>query len=104
MNLNFLFLKFLQQQFSQKPYVGDQSDEAKNYRNSLSQTYYKTFVKNFSYIWNYLISSNYSLYGTAALMGNFYVESKMESGTYDINFHKTIGLTNDEYVNNVNIF
>ena len=37
-------------------------------------------------------------------MGNFYVESKMESGTYDINFHKTIGLTNDEYVNNVNIF
>ena len=83
---------------------GNQSDEAKNYRNSLSQTYYKTFVKNFSYIWNYLISSNYSLYGTAALMGNFYVESEMESGTYDINFHKAIGLTNDEYVNNVNIF
>ena len=80
----------------------DQSDKAKNYRNSISQKYYNTFVKNFSYIWNYLISSNFSQYGTAALMGNFYVESEMESGTYDINFHKTIGLTNDEYVNNVN--
>jgi hypothetical protein len=68
----------------------DQSDTAKNYRNSFSQNYYNTFVKNFSNIWNYLITSDYSQYGAAALMGNFYDESEMESGVYDINFHKII--------------
>ena len=80
----------------------DQSDTAKNYRNSFSQNYYNTFVKNFSNIWNYLITSDYSQYGAAALMGNFYDESEMESGVYDINFHEIIGLTNDEYINSVN--
>ncbi len=35
-------------------------------------------------------------------MDNFYDESQMESGNYDINFHETIGLTNVEYANNVN--
>ena len=80
----------------------DQSDEARNYRNSISQRYYNTFANNLSEIWYYLIYSNYSQYGTAALMGNFYDESEMKSGVYDINLHKIIGLTNDEYVNNVN--
>jgi len=80
----------------------DQSDEAKNNRNSISQKYYNTHITDYSYIWNYLIFSDYSQYGTAALMGNFYDESKMESGTYDIDFHKNIGLTNEEYVNSVN--
>lgn len=80
----------------------DQSDEAKNDRKSFSEKYYNAFIKDYSYIWNYLIYSDYSQYGTAALMGNFYGESEMESGAYDIDFHTNIGLTNEEYVNSVN--
>lgn len=80
----------------------NQSDAEKIYRNSISQQYYNIFVGVYANIWNYFISYNISQYGVAALMGNLYDESKMESGVYNIDFHNIIGLTDDEYVNNVN--
>ncbi len=53
-------------------------------------------------VWNFFKSKGLTDAGVAGLMGNLYCESGIESVIYEEKYHKTIGLTNEEYVAKVN--
>ena len=53
-------------------------------------------------VWDFFKSKDLTDAGIAGLMGNLYCESKMESVIYEEKYHKSIGLTNEEYVAKVN--
>ena len=56
-----------------------------------------------SIIWSYLTGVvHLSEVGAADLMGNLYAESGMKSEYYDIAYHPQLGLTDSEYVEQVN--
>ena len=49
-----------------------------------------------------MISLNCSQFGTAAIIGNLYGLSKLEYSYYEKNMNNTIGLTDEEYIDQVN--
>ena len=54
-------------------------------------------------LWTYLRGRlHFSEECTASLMGNLYAESGLKSGSYDIAYHQELGLTDSEYVRQVN--
>ena len=53
-------------------------------------------------VWDFLKLKGLTNAGAAGLMGNLYCESRIESVIYEEEYHKTIGLTNEEYVAKVN--
>lgn len=58
--------------------------------------------QNEDIVWNYLKSEGLTDAGAAGLMGNIYCESGVESVIYEWYYHDSIGLTNEQYVNQVN--
>jgi len=53
-------------------------------------------------IWDFLKDNDLTDAGAAGLMGNLYAESKLESVIYEDKYKKSIGLTDQEYVDKVN--
>ena len=53
-------------------------------------------------IWNYFINNNCSQFGTSALLGYFFSESGLEYDSYEKDYHEEIGLTDQEYIDQVN--
>ena len=53
-------------------------------------------------IWNYFINNNCSQFGTSALLGYFFSESWLEYESYEKDYHEEIGLTDQEYIDQVN--
>ena len=53
-------------------------------------------------IWHYFIYKNCSQFGTAALMGNFYSESKLELANHQKDLNELLGLTPQEYADQIN--
>ena len=49
-----------------------------------------------------MISFNCSQFGTAAIIGNLYGLSKLEYSYYEKNMNNKIGLTDQEYIEQVN--
>ena len=59
-------------------------------------------TENEKKVWDFFKSKGLTNAGVAGLMGNLYCESRIESVIYEEKYHKTIGLTNEEYVAKVN--
>ena len=53
-------------------------------------------------VWNYLIKKGLTKAGAAGLMGNLYAESGIKSVVYEIAYHSSVGLTDQQYVDQVN--
>jgi LysM repeat protein len=61
-----------------------------------------SFTSNEKTVWNYLIRKGYSKAGTAGLMGNLKAESGVRSVIYENSKKSKIGLTDQQYVDQVN--
>ena len=61
-----------------------------------------SYTTNEKKVWDYCKKNGLTNEGAAGLMGNLYAYSRMESAMYEEVFHTKIGLTNEEYVNQVN--
>ena len=53
-------------------------------------------------IWDFLKDNGLTDAGAAGLMGNLYAESTLKSVIYENSYKKSIGLTDQEYVDKVN--
>ena len=58
--------------------------------------------QNEDIVWNYLKQEGLTDAGAAGLMGNIFCESGVESVIYEWYYHDSIGLTNEQYVAQVN--
>ena len=58
--------------------------------------------QNEDIVWNYLKQEGLTDAGAPGLMGNIYCESGVESVIYEWYYHDSIGLTNEQYVAQVN--
>lgn len=54
-------------------------------------------MNNEQEIWNYLMSVLGNAYGTAAVMGSFFIESKLDPGMLQSSYAKKLGMTSSEY-------
>ena len=61
-----------------------------------------TISDNASSIKNHLLNHGFTKAGVAGIMGNLYVKSKFNPKLYQLSKHKTIGLTNEEYIRKTN--
>ena len=50
----------------------------------------------------HLLKNGFTKAGVAGIMGNLYVKSKFNPKLYQLSKHKTIGLTNEEYIRKTN--
>ena len=53
-------------------------------------------------VWNYLIKKGLTKQGAAGLMGNLYAESGIQSVVYEMAYRSKVGLTDQQYVDQVN--
>lgn len=53
------------------------------------------------FIWNFLFEKLHNAYGVSALMGNLYVESKLNPRLLQSSYARKLGMTSDEYTNAV---
>ena len=61
-----------------------------------------SYTQNEKTVWDFLKSRGLTDQGAAGLMGNLYAESGIESVIYEWSYHPSIGLSNEQYVNQVN--
>ena len=59
-------------------------------------------ASNEQIVWNYLINQGLTEAGAAGLMGNLYAESGIKSVVYEIAYRSKVGLTDQQYVDQVN--
>ena len=58
-------------------------------------------MSNEQSIWNFLMKKYNNPYGVAALMGNLYVESRLDPELAESSKIKKLGMTNSEYIQKV---
>ena len=61
-----------------------------------------SYTQNEKTVWDYLKRKGLTDQGAAGLMGNLYAESGIESVIYEWAYHPSIGLSNEQYVAQVN--